>query len=172
MTRHRQPQLARRGFTLIELLIVVLLLAILGGLLFSVSSGVFQKGDRSRAVSELQAISVALEAFRGRFGDYPEVDSAGDLFDALDGKLGPRGDKLDPQFPPFLEAGRFSLGDDENPELLDPWGKPYIYSSYLIPDTQTRQSGYSLYSNGPDGKSVNDGEGDDPVNADNLRYDD
>ena len=171
MTRLNRNRENLRGFTLVELLVVILLISILGGLIFSISSGVFQKGNRSRAASELQAISVALEAYRSRFGDYPNVQTARQLFDALDGKLDPKGNPLTPAFPPFLEAGQISLGDEDNPELLDPWGLPYVYV-YNEPNVQTKISGYKLFSVGPDGESSSDGDGPDQTDEDNLRYDD
>ncbi|MCZ6673185.1 MAG: type II secretion system protein GspG [Verrucomicrobia bacterium] len=162
---------SRRGFTLVELMVVILLISILAGLMFSLSTGVFQKGERSTAESQLQAISVTLEAYRNRFGDYPDVVTPRQLFDALDGKLGPRGQLLTPPYPPFLEAGQFALGDEENPELLDPWGQPYVYI-YQEPDAQTRLSGFDLFSRGPDGKASIDGDGAATLDDDNLRYDD
>ena len=162
---------SRRGFTLAELMVVILLIAILSGLVFSISSGVFEKGERSTAESQLQAISVALESYRNRFGDYPDVLTSRQFFDALDGKLGPQGQLLSPPFPPFLEAGQFALSDAENPELLDPWGQPYVYI-YHEPDSQTRLTSFDLFSKGPDGKASSDGESATTLDDDNLQYDD
>ena len=154
-----------------ELLVVILLLALLSGLIFSVSTGVFSKGDRSRAQSELEGISVALESFRQRFGDYPDVATPRQLFDALDGRLGPRGNPLEPRFPPFLDSGNYTLSDLDLPELLDPWGEAYQYQ-YVEPDNQTKRSRYFLFSKGPDGKATQFGDGSDTSDDDNIRYGD
>lgn len=170
MIQPNQVQVNREGFTLTELMVVILIVGVLAGLIFSIASGVFDKGDRSRAASELESISVALEVYRARFGDYPDVDSSRRLFDALDGRLGPDGRTLIPSFPPFLEAGRFNLSDAETPELLDPWGGPYVY--HYERDASTRISGYQLFSKGPDGKSSRTGNSAETIDEDNLRYDD
>ena len=171
MRRLDQEPWSDRGFTLAELLTVIAIIAILSGLLFSVATGVFQKGNRARGESELQAISVALESYRGRFGDYPDVETPRQLFGALEGKLGPDGTLLDKPFPSMLEVGKFSFVEDENPELLDPWDEPYVYR-YIQPDNQTLQSAYRLFSKGPDGKSSIEGDADGHLDQDNLRYDD
>ena len=109
------------GFTLVELLVVLVIVGVLAGLLFSVSDGIFGRGQRGRAQSELEAIRVALEAYRARFGDYPEVVTSSQFFQALEGKVGPKGNLLTPPYPPFLVAGDFSLRGEETPELLDPF---------------------------------------------------
>jgi type II secretory pathway pseudopilin PulG len=142
---------------LVELMVVILIIGILAGLLFSISHGIFARGDRSRATAELQAISVALESYRLRFGDYPDLVGSGQLFQALDGKLGPKGNTLDPAFPPFLESGIFSIDDVGSPELLDPWMQPYQYL-YLPIDGSRVQSGYLLFSSGPDKNSSKTGD--------------
>lgn len=171
MNRRRKNSWGSRGFSLVELLVVIAILAILGGLLFSISSGILGKGDRERAESELQAISVALESYRLKFGDYPDVESPQQLMAALEGKLGPDGSLLAKGFTPFLESGNYSLSNSDNPELLDPWGVPYHYD-YLEPDNLTLQSGYRIFSSGPDRKATNSGYSTEPMDQDNLRYDD
>lgn len=171
MMKPRQEYGNPRGFSLIELLVVIAILALLGGLLFSIANGIFGKGDRSRAESELQAISVALESYRLRFGDYPNVNTPKQLFAALDGKLGPDGFLLAKPFPPILEAGGFSMSDSDSPELMDPWEEPYRYT-YVEPDSSAKQSCYRIFSGGPDKKYTVKGDTDDPIDSDNLRYDD
>ena len=163
----RSNRSERAGFTLVELMVVILILGFLATLLFSVSDGIFDRGKRSRAVAELAAISVALETYKVRFADYPDVETSRLLFDALDGKVGPKGDVLDPPFPPVLDAGRFSLGSDENPVLLDPWDVPYHYS-YVEGVGTNGLSSFILFSSGPDGKSRLDGKSSEPENDDNL----
>jgi general secretion pathway protein G len=171
MTPSAQTNFSGRGFTLVELLVVLLIVGILSGLLFSLSSGIFGKGARSQAVSDLQAITVALEAYRNRFGDYPDMVGSRQFFDAFDGKRGPKGDTLSPAFPPFLESGQFLPGNEDHPELLDPWGQPYLYR--YLPGTDTsRLNSYALFSSGPDTKSSPDGEGPASENDDNLWPDD
>jgi general secretion pathway protein G len=156
-----------KGFTLVDLLVVLLIVGILAGLLFSVSDGIFNRGKRSRAESELTAISVALEAYRARVSDYPDVGTSRQLFDALDGKLGPKGNTLVPPYPPFLEAGNFSIASDESPELLDPWEEPYVYQ-YLKGEGTHPASSFLTFSAGPDCKASPDGQGSATKNDDNL----
>ena len=167
MFRIRKSYARKAAFTLVELLVSMLIVGILAGLLFSISGGVFNRGERSRAVSELNAIKVALEAYRARFSDYPDVESARQLFDALDGKLGPRANPLVPPYPPFLQAGSFSLGNEESPELLDPWENPYIYL-YINGEGTHPISSFVLFSAGPDGEASGDGQGSAQENDDNL----
>jgi len=171
MTSLDQESWSNRGFTLAELLTILAIIAILAGLVFSVATGVFEKGDRSRGESELQVISVALETYRSRFGDYTDIETPRELFEALKGKLAPDRTLLDKAFPPLLGVGKFSFEDGENPELLDPWNEPYVYR-YIQPDNQARQSAYRLFSKGPDGNSSNEGDSKDLLDEDNLRYDD
>lgn len=167
MEQARSKRCRSVGFTLVELMVVMVIVGILAALLFSVSDGIFKRGKLSRAEAELTSISVALESYKSRFADYPDVATARQLFDALDGKLGPKGDVLEKPFPPVLEAGRFSLSSDENPELLDPWGTPYIYV-YVKGVGTSSISSFLLYSAGPDGKSSANGSGSGQENEDNL----
>lgn len=160
------------AFTLVELLVVIALMGILGGLIFSISPWIFRRGDSSRAQSEIEAISVALEAYRMHFGDYPQARNPPQLFDALDGKLGPGVTPavLNPPVRPFLQAGQFSFSRDTLPELLDPWGNPFEYRYISREPPATTVSGYTLFSKGPDGKASIYGEGDSRMDEDNLRY--
>jgi prepilin-type N-terminal cleavage/methylation domain-containing protein len=60
------------SFTLIELLVVIAIIAILAALTLSAASAVMEKGRRSRAASEIQAMSTALEGYKTDNGIYPQ----------------------------------------------------------------------------------------------------
>jgi prepilin-type N-terminal cleavage/methylation domain-containing protein len=67
------PRFLRRpsGFTLIELLTVMAVIAILAGLIISISGFSSHKAAMSRAQTEIQALSVACESFKTDNGAYP-----------------------------------------------------------------------------------------------------
>ena len=94
------------------------------------------------------------------------MTTARQLFDALDGRLGPKGNPLTPAFPPFLEAGQFSLGNEDNPELLDPWEQPYQYRYAEGTDAEST-TGYLLFPMGPV-KSSQAGDGEELEDEDNI----
>ena len=59
------------AFTIIELLVVIALIIILAGLILSTVGYVQNKGARSRAKTEIAAISAALENYKADNGIYP-----------------------------------------------------------------------------------------------------
>jgi prepilin-type N-terminal cleavage/methylation domain-containing protein len=59
------------GFTLIELLAVMAIIAVLAGLILSLSGFANKRGALSRAQSEIQAISAACESYKADNGSYP-----------------------------------------------------------------------------------------------------
>lgn len=59
------------GFTLIELLTVMAVIAILAGLVLSISGYATKKGATARAQTEVQALSLACESFKTDNGAYP-----------------------------------------------------------------------------------------------------
>lgn len=61
----------RDGFTLIELLIVILIILVLSGILFKITSLVGQKGSRMRAAGQMAALKNAIEEFKAEYGSYP-----------------------------------------------------------------------------------------------------
>jgi type II secretory pathway pseudopilin PulG len=61
----------RAAFTIIELLVVIAIIITLAGLILSTVGYVQKKGSRSRAETEIAAISAALESYRADNGIYP-----------------------------------------------------------------------------------------------------
>jgi type II secretory pathway pseudopilin PulG len=59
------------AFTVIELLIVMSIIIVLAGLILATSGYVQKKGARSRAESEIAAMSAALESYKADNGIYP-----------------------------------------------------------------------------------------------------
>ncbi len=64
------------GFTLVELLVVIAIIAILAALLLNTAGYIRIKAARSRAVTEIAALSAALESFKADNGDYPTTNNA------------------------------------------------------------------------------------------------
>ena len=62
------------SFTLVELLTVMAIIAILSALTLAAGSMVMMKAGRSRAASEIQAMSTALEGYKTDNGIYPLSD--------------------------------------------------------------------------------------------------
>lgn len=67
------PRMGRRGvaFTLIELLVVIAIIGVLAGLLFPLGGAVKAKAIRAKAQAELAEISLAIEAYKEHYGQYP-----------------------------------------------------------------------------------------------------
>jgi len=87
--RHRASRQA--GFTLVELLTVMVIIIILLSITISVQRGITAKQNNTKAKGEIQAIGVALNAFKAQYGDYPPAvagssDSEDNLILALTGR--------------------------------------------------------------------------------------
>jgi general secretion pathway protein G len=163
-------QAGKRAFTLIELLTVIAIIAILAAITFGVVKGVNERAAIGQAKGELASLSQALELYKMQYGDYPRVGTsnaveastavtatsqAGKFFNALMGKVGPKGDPINGRT--FVDASRFSLlsatafptaGNTTSVinAFIDPWGRSYVYA-YAAGWTT-----YRLASPGPDGK--------------------
>ena len=78
--------LLRKGaFTIIELLVVIALIIILAGLILSTVGYIQNKGARSRAETEIAAMSAALENYKADNGIYPR-DKTNHTTDNLDAR--------------------------------------------------------------------------------------
>jgi general secretion pathway protein G len=69
------------AFTIIELLVVISLIIILAGLVLSTVDYVQKKGARSRAETEIAAISAALESYKADNGIYPTDTTRTEMLD-------------------------------------------------------------------------------------------
>lgn len=173
---------ARVGaWTLLEILMVMAIIAILAAMSFGIATGSRRRAAIARTEIELGVLSAALEAYRSHYGDYPWIpnplpsglsDNSEVLFNALVGKLGPRGAILKTSVSGdsgrgFVDLSRFNLVSEASADLptaaggvvsnsfVDPWGNPY---SYFYRDEAAENlwvtQHYLLFSSGPDVNSV------------------
>jgi type II secretory pathway pseudopilin PulG len=179
----RRSAAGAAAFTLIELCAVVALVAVLSGFAVVLIGGVQARAAGARAQGELAVLAQALEAYRRQYGDYPAAADAGEFFDSLTGRRGPRRNVLDPPGRTLIETSRFTLRDSDpraaGNAVLDPWNQPYHYAGFTRTANDVASHGYVLFSSGPDGRAKPDdppvagataGDPDltDPDNADNL----
>src|SRR2546428_5326470 len=68
---------ARRSFTLVELIVVLTIIFVLTGLVFTAAGFIANKGARARAESEMAALAAALENYRSDNGNYPRDPTGG-----------------------------------------------------------------------------------------------
>jgi type II secretory pathway pseudopilin PulG len=73
---------ATAAFTLIELLVVMAIIIVLAGLVLSTVGYVQKKGARSRAETEIAAMSAACESYKADNGIYPRNAATSDALDA------------------------------------------------------------------------------------------
>jgi prepilin-type N-terminal cleavage/methylation domain-containing protein len=163
-----------RGFTLIELMIVILVIGIVGGIIFSGASYLFEKQSIKTAQAEIEILKIALNEYHRKEGEYPPIaekstdfkDFSGDLLNGLYGShefIDGSWERLDKEdkkkslipidkfsILPIAEeaSGTFNL-DEVDHFLVDPWGQPYIYED----KRKDGFPGFLLYSMGPDRKS-------------------
>ena len=148
---------AKKGFTLVEMLAVLFIVGILLGIVLGSTRYATQIARISRAESDLQAMTDALERYHLVFGEYPPVDSATNLVTYKRDSL---------NFAPKHGDGRiafvFANLLPKDFSAIDPWFHPYIYHVYSPEhgiDAETRPEDDTIYvlaSLGPDGKEGTD----------------
>jgi general secretion pathway protein G len=144
----------RAAFTLLELLAVISISALLASIVLGVGRRASEAGKVARAKAELAALSVALESYQRTYGDYPQTDDEARLLQSLIGRRGPGNAPITGRA--LIETARLTTAESLDPftnataTLLDPWEQPYVYAYRT--QTPWSNSGYVLYSVGPDGK--------------------
>jgi type II secretion system protein G len=124
-----------QGFTLIELLIVIAVIAILVSIVLAVSSGVQEKGRRSRAEAEIAAVGAALESYKADNGDYPIGSNSGSA-NLVASLMPTNGTKVYFEFKQkFTNASGY----------LDPWQINYQYT-YTNGAPNNGTNNYDLWS--------------------------
>jgi len=123
---------AARGFTLVELLLVLVILALIGGLVLPGIIGKAEGAKVKAAGSQINRLAMAVESFYLDTGTTPDdlSDLVGESSD-VDGWNGP-----------YVK----------NSSLKDPWGREYVY-------TYPGEHGdFDLYSLGADGQPGGEGK--------------
>ncbi len=168
----RSSPASRLGFSLIEIISVFAILAILAGIILMVTPGLREGARESRAKADMHVIQQALEAYKGKFGDYPVVPDGATLItlgisrdayllNALSGLIGPEltdltaggGSGVKSMLNHSLlvfDKVQLPYGSLVDNWMVDPWGGAYDYQ--YDPATSF---GYSLSSKGPDGTAGN-----------------
>lgn len=110
------------AFTLIELLVVIAIIAILAGLTLAAVGGVQQKAARSRAESEIAALSAAIDSYKLDLGVYPASQT--DLLNELTGRGTVNTNKV------YFEPTAGMVYTNATPNyFVDPWGVAYKYTT-------------------------------------------
>ncbi|MDA9963058.1 prepilin-type N-terminal cleavage/methylation domain-containing protein [Opitutales bacterium] len=171
------------GFTLIELLIVLAIIGVLVGITFSGANYIFKAQREKKALSDVEALKLALEEFKSENGDYPRTDDLSGnmetlpfltgqrLFQALssyvDAVGNPYGNPLK-RPKSFLKSEALNLGEQEGNQVQEvtmdftnaSTGIPQYFAidpwnAPYVYDYPRRDEnlGYLLFSKGPDGES-------------------
>ncbi|MFV0416158.1 MAG: type II secretion system protein GspG [Chthoniobacterales bacterium] len=148
------------AFSLIELLVVIAIIAVLAGLILQTAGYVQNKAARSRAETEIAALSAALESYKADYGDYPAgtggvTNSTVILFDSLVAAASSN----NPLGKVYMEANGGMLKNTNNLSspgnaFLDPFGAEYIYK-YPGDADRSGTNFFDLYSKGGDTTATN-----------------
>jgi general secretion pathway protein G len=115
-----------RGFTLVELLLVLVILALIGGLVLPNIIGKAEGAKVKAAGSQISRLAMAVESF------YLDTGSTPDSLDELVNESG----NVDGWNGPYVKPS----------SLKDPWGREYVYNY------PGEHGEFDLYSLGADGQ--------------------
>jgi general secretion pathway protein G len=140
-TRNRAVTPRRRdGFTLIELLVTIAIIATLAAIVAPTLFGNVGEARKNAARSQIQILSLALDAYRLDADAFPTTEQGLDALRAVPVS----GDAPTNWKGPYLR------------QLVpvDPWGRPYVFVSPGV----ANPNGYDLYTLGKDGRAGGEGE--------------
>ncbi len=139
--RHIAPPRPRRdGFTLIELLVTIAIIATLAAIVAPALFGNVGAARQNAARSQIQILSLALDAYRVDNDAYPSSEQGLEALRTLPVGGDPAANWKGPYLRQLVPT--------------DPWGRPYVYLSPGL----TNPTAYDLYSLGKDGKPGGQGE--------------
>jgi general secretion pathway protein G len=131
---------APRGFTLIELLVTIAIIATLAAIVAPSLFGNIGDARRNSARSQIQILSLALDAYRLDNENFPTTEQGIESLRTIpitgDAPANWKGPYLRQLVP------------------LDPWGRAYVYVSPGVANPNS----YDLYTLGKDGRPGGDGE--------------
>jgi general secretion pathway protein G len=139
------PILPKNAFTIIELLVVIALIIILAGLILSTVGYVQNKAARSRAETEIAAISAALENYKADNGIYPRDNPGNKYTDVLDARAGPT-----PAPPPssYTNASFYLFqqlsGLDQNQQRLSNMTNYFTFKPQMLGGTRDSSGNITL----------------------------
>ena len=128
------------GFTPIELLVTIAIIAALAAVVAPTLFGNVGQARENAAKSQIQILSLALDAYRVDNDAYPSTDQGVEALRTFP----VAGDPPQNWRGPYLRQV----------VPMDPWGHPYVYVSPGV----ANPNGYDLYTLGKDGKPGGDGE--------------
>ncbi|MBT8048773.1 MAG: type II secretion system major pseudopilin GspG [Xanthomonadales bacterium] len=130
--RGSNPRRTSDGFTLVELLLVLVILALIGGLVLPGIIGKAEGAKVKAAGSQINRLAMAVESF------YLDTGSTPDSLDALVSESG----GVEGWNGPYVKGS----------SLKDPWGREYVY------EYPGEHGDFDIYSLGADGQPGGEGK--------------
>jgi len=131
---------ASAGFTLIELLVTIAIIATLAAIVAPALFGNVGEARRNSARSQIQILSLALDAYRLDSDAFPTTDQGLEALRTMPVSGTPPANWKGPYLRQLVP--------------MDPWGRPYVYTAPGIANSNS----YDLYTLGKDGKPGGEGE--------------
>lgn len=148
------------GFTLIEMLVTITIIVALAGLSLGGFRFIESKKANTQAEIQIRLLEKAIEDYKFDNGVYPSSDTgtsgSNSLYLALyyDGAQDPplnEGKIYLPQLDPENNKQGWTLGEEADVVLVDPWGNEYIYRT--SENIEAVNPDFDLLSKGKDGKT-------------------